>query len=134
MQDPNRKILLSIPDVGPIIASAFAASIGSGQAFRNPNELAVWLRLTAKQFASGNKSVKTGITKRGDCYLCKQLIHGARIVISHASKKQDDLNMWINQLRRRKTMCCTVVATAHRLARLMWMLLQKANPVSSPIW
>lgn len=124
-QDQNGQILLSIPGIGPIIASAFAAAIGKGQAFNNPNALAVWLGLTPKQFASGNKSVNGGITKRGDCYLRKQLIHGARTVVCHASKKTDDLNIWITQLRCRKSICCTVVATAHRLARLIWILLQK---------
>ncbi len=127
-RDPNGKILLSIPGIGPIIASAFVASIGAGQAFNSPKELAVWLGLTPKQFASGNKSVNGGITKRGDSYLRKQLIHGARTVVSHASKKNDDLNQWITQLRNRKSICCTVVATAHRLARLMWILLQKQVP------
>ncbi|NRD72856.1 IS110 family transposase [Shewanella sp. VB17] len=127
-RDPNGRILLTIPGVGPIIASAFAASIGGGQAFNSPKELAVWLGLTPKQFASGNKSVNGKISKRGNCYLRKQLIHGARTVVSHASKKQDDLNMWINQLRGRKSICCTVVATAHRLARLIWILLQKQSP------
>lgn len=124
-RDPNGRILLSIPGIGPIIASAFVASIGAGQFFNSAKELAVWLGLTPKQFASGNKSVNGGITKRGDCYLRKQLIHGARTVVSHASKKQDDLNQWITQLRSRKSICTTVVATAHRLARLMWTLLHK---------
>lgn len=124
-KDPNGRILLSIPGVGPIIASAFCASIDKGQAFNSPKELAVWLGLTPKQFASGNKSLTSGITKRGNCYLRKQLIHGARTVVSHASKKRDELNLWVTQLRSRKSICCTVVATAHRLARLMWILLQK---------
>ena len=124
-KDPNGQILQSIPGIGPIIASAFAASIGKGQAFNSPQELAVWLGLTPRQFASGNKSFNGRITKRGDCYLRKQLIHGARTVVCHASKKQDDLNLWITQLRSRKNICTTVVATAHRLARLMWILLQK---------
>lgn len=127
-QDPNGKILLSIPGVGPIIASAFAAAIGAGQAFNSPKELAVWLGVTPTQFASGNKSVNGSITKRGDGYLRKQLIHGARTVVSHASKKSDDLNQWITQLRSRKSICTTVVATAHRLARLIWILLHKQVP------
>ncbi|MFT6897262.1 MAG: transposase, partial [Paraglaciecola sp.] len=32
-RDPNGRILLSIPGIGPIIASAFVASIGAGQFF-----------------------------------------------------------------------------------------------------
>lgn len=123
--NPLGKILLSIPGIGYINASAFVASIGSGQAFSSARDFAVWLGITPKQFASGNKSVMTGISKRGDRYLRKQLIHGARAVINHAGKKQDALSVWICQLRARKSFNCTAVATAHKLARIMWTLLQK---------
>jgi transposase len=119
------QILLSIPGIGYLNASAFVASIGSGQAFSSAKDFAVWLGITPKQFASGNKSVMGGISKRGDQYLRKQLIHGARAIISHAGKKQDALSLWIMQLRARKTFNCTAVATAHKLARIMWTLLQK---------
>ena len=123
--NPFGKILLSIPGIGYLNASAFVASIGSGQAFLSAKDFAVWLGITPKQYASGHKSVMTGITKRGDCYLRKQLIHGARALISHSGKKQDALSVWICQLRARKSFNCTAVATAHKLARIMWTLLQK---------
>ncbi len=122
---PLGKILLSIPGIGYLNASAFIASIGNGQAFATAKEFAVWLGITPKQFASGNKSVMSGISKRGDGYLRKMLIHGARAVINHAGKKQDALNRWVCQLRERKSFNCTAVATAHKLARIMWTLLQK---------
>ena len=67
----------------------------------------------------------SGITKRGNQYLRKQLINGARAIVSRAAKKRDQLSLWINQLRARKHFNCTVVATAHKLARIMWTLLQK---------
>ena len=101
------------------------ASIGNGQAFASAKYFAVWLGLTPKQFASGNKSIMTGISKRGDGYLRKMLIHGARAVVNTAGKKQDALNQWVYQLRERKSFNCTAVATAHKLARIMWTLLQK---------
>ena len=124
-QHPLGKIVLSIPGIGYLNASAFIASIGNGQAFASGREFAVWLGLTPKQFASGNKSIMTGISKRGDSYLRKLLIHGARAMINHAGKKQDALNQWVCQLRERKSFNCTAVATAHKLARIMWTLLQK---------
>lgn len=124
-QHPLGKIVLSIPGIGYLNASAFIASIGNGQAFASGREFAVWLGLTPKQFASGNKSIMTGISKRGDGYLRKLLIHGARAMINHAGKKQDALNQWVCQLRERKSFNCTAVATAHKLARIMWTLLQK---------
>ena len=119
------QILLSIPGIGYLNASAFIASIGSGQAFTSARDFAVWLGITPKQFASGNKSVMGGISKRGDQYLRKQLIHGARAIIVHARKKHDALSVWITQLSARKPFNCTAVATAHKLARIMWTLLQK---------
>jgi transposase len=73
------KILRSIPSI-PNNASALLAAIDKGQAFNNP-----------KQHASGNISKMGGITKRGDRYLRKQLIHGARAFVSRAAKSTDPL-------------------------------------------
>ena len=121
----NRIWCITTAKIWATVLFNFFASIGSGQAFANAKDFAVWLGITPKQFASGNKSVMAGISKRGDQYLRKQLIHGARAIISHAGKKNDALSLWITQLRARKTFNCTAVATAHKLARIMWTLLQK---------
>lgn len=120
-------IMLSIPGVGPLIASAFSASIDKGQAFSNAKELGVWLGLTPRQYASGNTNRLSGITKRGDGYLRKQLIHGARSIVHRAHKKDDDFSRWITQLVTRIGKNKAVVATAHKMARLMWILLQKGE-------
>ncbi len=125
LDSPSGKILMSIPGVGLIIASAILAAIDKGQAFKSPREFAVWLGLTPQQYASGNSSKMGGITKRGDSYLRKQLIHGARSVVNNTRDKTDQLNIWIKQLRERKSYNQTAVATAHRVARLIWILLQR---------
>ena len=119
------QIIQSLPGIGVINASAFSASIDKGQAFKNEKNFAVWLGITPRQYASGETNIMSGITKRGDGYLRKQLIHGARTVVNHAHKKDDDLNRWITALVERRGKNKAVVATAHRLARLMWVLLQK---------
>lgn len=51
--------------------------------------------------------------------------------MSHAHKKEDDLSRWITALVERRGKNKAVVATAHRLARLMWILLQE-NEVYKP--
>ena len=119
------KILLSIPGIGIINASALLASIDKGQAFNNPKEFAVWLGLTPKQHASGNMNKMGGITKRGDRYLRKQLIHGARALVSRAAKSTDPLSLWAMKLRATKPFNTVAVAVAHRLARLIWILLTR---------
>jgi transposase len=119
------RILLSIPGIGVINASAFLASIDKGQAFSSSKECAVWLGLTPKQHASGNISKMSGITKRGDRYLRKQLIHGARALVSRAPKSSDPLALWAMKLRVTKPFNKVAVAVAHRLARLIWVLLTR---------
>jgi transposase len=119
------RILLSIPGIGIINASAFLAAIDKGQAFNNPKEFAVWLGLTPKLHASGNVSKMGGITKRGDRYLRKQLVHGARALVSRAEKSNDPLSVWAMKLRVSKPFNQVAVAVAHRLARLIWILLSR---------
>ena len=65
------------------------------------------------------------ITKRGDRYLRKQLIHGARALVSRAPKSSDPLALWAMKLRATKTFNKVAVAMAHRLARLIWVLLTR---------
>tara|TARA_R110002124_G_C8894524_1_gene509410 strand:- start:411 stop:1442 length:1032 start_codon:yes stop_codon:yes gene_type:complete len=124
-QNESGKILRSIPGIGVINASALLASIDKGQAFNNPKEFAVWLGLTPKQHASGNMNKMGGITKRGDRYLRKQLIHGARALVSRAAKSTDPLSVWATKLRATKPFNVVAVAVAHRLARLIWILLTR---------
>ncbi|MBE0370521.1 hypothetical protein PAUR_b0579 [Pseudoalteromonas aurantia 208] len=94
--------------------------------------ISVWLGLTPRQYASGETNRLGTITKRGDGYLRKQLIHGARTVVNHAHKKDDDLNLWVTAIKQRRGVNKAAVAMAHRLARLMWILLQK-NEYYRPI-
>jgi transposase len=119
------KILRSIPGIGIINASALLAAIDKGQAFNNPKEFAVWLGLTPKLHASGNMSKMGGITKRGDRYLRKQLIHGARAFVCRAGNSTDPLALWAMKLRATKPFNKVAVAVAHRLARLIWILLTR---------
>lgn len=128
----SAEIMQSIPGIGPIIASAFSASIDKGQAFKSAKDFSVWLGLTPRQYASGETNRLGTITKRGDKYLRKQLIHGARTVVNHAHKKDDDLNLWVTAIKQRRGVNKAAVAMAHRLARLMWILLQK-NEYYRPI-
>ncbi len=119
--------LQSLPGVGFINATALYSAIGNASQFKSPRELAVWLGLTPRQYSSGDKSYNLGITKRGDRYLRKQLIHGARAVLYRCRKKTDKLSCWVNQLAQRRGVQKASVALASRLARLAWILLQRGE-------
>ena len=113
--------LEKIPGIGPITASALVASIGDARNFTNGRQLAAWLGLVPKQHSTGGRANLLGISKRGDTYLRTLLIHGARAVILHASRKVDD--DWLHRLMGRRNKNVVTVALANKNARTVWALL-----------
>lgn len=123
--NPLCEILLSIPGVGIINSTAIFSAIGDGGQFKNARELSVWLGLTPRQYSSGESFKSGGITKRGNRYLRKQLVHGARAVVSRCKLKKDRLSTWVNNLAERRGVQKAYVAMAARIARTAWVLLHK---------
>jgi transposase len=70
-----------IPGIGPIVAIAIVAAIGNGAAFRKGRDFAAWLGVVPRQYSTGGKAKLLGISKRGNVYLRKALIHGARAAV-----------------------------------------------------
>jgi len=128
---PLCRLILTIPGIGAINATAIYSAIGNGSQFSNGREFAVWLGLTPRQASSGNSFKTGGITKRGNRYLRKQLVHGARSALSRCRNRQDQLSRWGNQLVARRGIQKACVAMAGRMARLVWVLLQKQEAYRS---
>ncbi len=95
--DVNCKIVCSIPGFGVITTTLLIAMIDKGQAFSKASDIAVWVGLTPKQYASGDKSKLGGITKRGDRYLRGLLVQGAQTAINWSKKRDDQYSLWIKQ-------------------------------------
>ena len=129
-EDYNR--LLEVPGFGLITASALVSMVGSAQQFRTARDMAAWLGITPRQIASGEKSVMTGITKRGSRSLRTMIIHGARAVVTHAHKKTDKLSLWIQALIERRGRNKAIVALAHKLTRFAWVILNRKECYKPP--
>jgi transposase len=122
-QEPMCQAILKIEGVGPITASAITATIGDAKAFKNGREVSAWLGLVPKQNSSGDKVRLGGITKRGDRYVRKLLVHGARCVVKVAANKTDRRSLWINDKRERLGFNRAAVALANKNARVIWAML-----------
>ena len=118
--DPVACKLLELRGVGPLTASALAGALGDGRSFTKGRDFAASLGLTPKQHSTGGKPHLLGISKRGDGYLRKLLVHGARAVIRHASSRDDVLSEWVNRLVARKHVNVACVALANKTARIAW--------------
>jgi transposase len=120
--------LVQIPGVGPVIATAFAATVPDAGAFRSGRHLAAWLGLVPRQHASGGKVRHLGLSKRGDGYLRRQLIHGARALVWRSpGRTAGRLWSWIDGLRARRPFNVVVAAVANKLARVLWAMLSRGE-------
>jgi len=124
-QDKNCQIVSSIPGFGVITTTLLTSMIDKGQAFSKAAEIGVWVGLTPSQYASGDKSTLGRITKRGDKYLRTLLVQGANTAINWSKKREDTYSLWIKQLVARIGRSKAVVAIAHKMLRLAWILLQR---------
>src|SRR5262245_63728229 len=61
--------LMTVPGIGPIIASAMVAAIANGAAFTKGRDFAAWLGLVPKQMSTGDRTILGRISKRGNRYL-----------------------------------------------------------------
>jgi transposase len=126
--------LQTVPGFGPIVASAFRSVIGDGRAYARGRDAAASIGLVPRQHSSGGKNVLLGISKRGNKYLRKQLVHGARSVVLQAVHKEDPLSRWINRIREERGWNKAIVALANKMARIGWAILRyntRYQPVST---
>ncbi|MCU0731023.1 MAG: IS110 family transposase [Hyphomonas sp.] len=117
--------------IGPITASAIVTTMGDPAAFKNGRQFAAWLGLVPRQFSTGGKPRLGRITKRGDTYLRRLLVMGARSVLLHAPQRKDPLSRWALALRERRGYHRACIAIAAKNARVVWaMLARPAAPVA----
>jgi transposase len=121
--DASCRRLQQIPGVGPLVSTAVVSAIGNGAAFKKGREFAAWLGLVPRQWSTGGKPKLLGISKRGNPYLRKMFIHGARAAVLRAKRTESTLMKWMNGLETRTARNVVIVATANKLARISWAVL-----------
>jgi len=116
--DEAARLPTTIPGIGPPNATALVAAAGRAEAFGRGRDLAAWLGLVPRQATTGGRPKLLGISKRGDGYLRKMLVHGARAALRVLSGTDTALGRWLRGLLRRAHRNTVVVALAARLARV----------------
>ena len=114
--------LVEIPGIGPLIATAVTAAVSDETRFSSGRHFAAWLGLTPKQHSSGDKERLLGISKRGDAYMRRQFVNGARSLVRIADGRSGGLWDWINALLQRRSFNVVTVAVANKLARVAWAI------------
>ena len=117
--------LATVPGIGPITASAIAATVPDASIFRSGRQFAAWLGLTPRPHSSGGKERLCGITKQGDGYLRRLLVVGATAVMRMTSK--DHAQPWLARLLATKPSKIASVALANKTARIPWAIMSRGE-------
>jgi transposase len=121
--DARCRRLRQIPGFGPLVSTATVAAIGNGAAFRRGRDFAAWVGVVPRQYSTGGKQRLYGISKRGNVYLRRMLIHGARAVLLRVKYDTGGFGQWVHRLAQRAPRNKVVVAIANKLARMAWAVL-----------
>lgn len=123
--------LMEIPGVGPLLASAFVASVADPQLFKTGRDLAAWIGLVPRQNSSGGKERLGGISRAGNQYLRQMLVVGAMAVIRHA-ERHGTKRAWLIELMKRRAKKVAAVALANKTARMVWALMTSGEHYREP--
>lgn len=126
--NPQARLLQTIPGVGPVTASAIAATIGDGRQFRSGREFAAWLGLTPKNRSSGGKERLGHISRMGDRYIRQLLVVGMTSRVRQVRTHPERADPWLAGLLERKPARLATVAMANRTARVAWAVLTRNRP------
>ena len=125
--------LMTVPGIGPLIATAIAVLAPPPETFRKARDFAAWLGLTPRQHSTGGKQRLGATTKMGERSLRRLLIIGANSVIIkrhvHAAARP---GTWLRELLNRKPPMLVRVALANKMARIVWALMARGGVYQSP--
>lgn len=126
-QDDVAKRLMTIPGVGPVIATALEALAPPSETFTRGRDFSAWMGLTPRQHSTGGKTRLGKTSKMGQRDLRRLLIIGASAVVRWASRNGAPVGSWLSRMIGRKPPMLIAVALANRMARIAWALMTKGG-------
>lgn len=125
--------LITVPGIGPLIATAIATLAPPPETFRKARDFAAWLGLVPRQHSTGGKQRLGATTKMGERSLRRLLIIGANsIIIKRHTHRDAQSGTWLGNLLARKPAMLVRVALAHKMARIVWALMARGGVYQSP--
>lgn len=124
LADERAVRLMTIPGVGPIVATLVLSAVGDISRFATPQKLASYLGLTPKVRQSGEGPARHGrISKQGNASVRKMLVEAAW----SAQSAPGPLRAFFARVRAKRGAAAAIVATARKLAVLIWHVLAKGQ-------
>ena len=119
--NPDVHRLKKMPGFDVLMAMSFVAEVGDVRRFRNSDQVAAFIGLVPRVYASGG-TMRTGrITKTGSRFLRWMLVQAAWSAI----KKSPNLRARYTSIARRRGKSVAIVAIARKLATIAFRILRE---------
>lgn len=112
------ELLMSVPGVGLITASAYVATLGNPERFADSNHVISYLGLAPSMYDSGETERHGRITKAGSSQLRTLLCE----VAQHAARNYHPLQPYFRRIAAKSGYKKAAIAIAQRLARIMYCM------------
>ncbi len=83
------RLLMSVPGIGAITATAFVTAIENSENFRRSRSVGAWLGLTTRRYQSGEVDYGGHISRRGDPHMRALLYEAATVILTRALADSD---------------------------------------------
>jgi transposase len=131
-QDAVARRLMTVPGIGPLIATAIEALAPPPETFRSGRDFAAWIGLTPMQKSTGGKERLGRTSRMGERTLRRLLIIAASGVVRWAKRKGVPAGSWLARMLARKPPMLVIVALANKNARIAWALIAKGGIYRAP--
>src|SRR4051812_30340008 len=120
---PVSQRLAAVPGIGPLVATAIAATMPDPAVFRSGREFAAWLGLVPRQNPTGGKTRLGRTSRQGNAYIRRLLVIGAQSALF--CSKATKANPWVQTLLAKRPRLVVAVALASKMARIAWALMAR---------
>ena len=120
--DPVVQRLTTVPGVGPLIATAFVATLDEAGRFGGARQVASYLGLVPSEDSSADRRRRGHITKAGNPRMRWLLVQAAWAAMRTRRADAAGLRAWADQLAKRRGTRIAMVALARRLAGILFAM------------
>lgn len=125
-QDENSKLLMTMPGIGPIAATMFAAHVDDVSRFESGEQLASYLGLVPGEATTGGKVVRTSMIKAGPKQLRSQMVQSAWTL--RRSRPNDPIVVWARRIEEKRGKQIAIVALARKMTKVLYAMWKAQKP------
>jgi transposase len=118
-ENPQSRLLMTQPGVGPNTALAYVLTIGEVSRFRRGKQVASYLGLIPREESSGGRQKLGAITKQGNRMLRSLLVEAAQIAVRYDPQFRQQ---YLHRCHQKPKGVAKVAAARKLAVRLYWML------------